>query len=126
MAANTIKAQLSGGNAPLPEIFAMPPDALRVWHQLILCLLFWSPRNMSISERHANKCLTLLQKAHQELMKNPKAKKLEDLEAVLPSSLLAIIVSHVVSDFTGDQPDLVESYWEYFDQLVSYVFYLPE
>jgi hypothetical protein len=82
---------------------------------------------MNISERHANKCLRLLQKAHQDLMKNPSGKKFEDLEAVLPSSLLAIIVSHILSDFTSDQPDLEESYWEYFDQLVSLeiLYHLP-
>jgi hypothetical protein len=117
--ANTIKAQLSGGNAPPPEALSMPPDALRVWHQLLLCLLFWSPRDMGLSQSYASKSLELLQKAHQDLMKNPKAKKLEKVEAVLPNGLLAVIISHIISDFTGTQPGLVDSYWEYFDQLVS-------
>ena len=53
-------------------------------------------------------------------MKNPKAKKLEDVEAVLPNGLMAFITARVFSDFTGTQPDLVDSYWEYFDQLVSF------
>jgi hypothetical protein len=53
-------------------------------------------------------------------MRDPKAKKLEDVEAVLPNSLMAFITARVLSDFTGIQPDLVDSYWEYFDQLVSF------
>ena len=52
-------------------------------------------------------------------MKNPEAKKLEDVEAVLPNGLLAFITRHVLSGFTGIQPDLVDSYWEYFNQLVG-------
>lgn len=117
--ANTIKAQLSKSNAPPPESLAMPPDALRAWHQLLLCLLFWSPRDMGLSQGYASRSLKLLQKPHQDLMKNPKAKKLEKIEAVLPNGLLAIIINNIISDFTGTQPGLVDSYWEYFDQLVS-------
>lgn len=119
MVASTIKAQLSGGNAPPPEALSMPPDALRVWHQLLLCLFFWLPRSMGPSQSHASKVLTLLQKTHQELMKNPKAKKLEKVEAVLPNGLLAVIISRIITDFTGTHPGLVDSYWECFDQLVS-------
>ncbi|KAH6661753.1 hypothetical protein B0J14DRAFT_571451 [Halenospora varia] len=109
--ANTIKAQLSGGNAPPPEALSMPPDALRAWHQLLLCILFWLPRSMGPSQRHASKTVTLLQKTHKELMNNPKAKKLENVEAVLPNGLLAVIISHIITDFTGTQPGL--SYMPY-------------
>lgn len=117
--ADTIKAQPSGGNAPPPESLSMPPDALRVWRQLLLCFLFWSSRNMALSSNHAKKALGLLQKAHMELMKNPKAQKLDKVEAVLPNGLLAIIFNRIISDYTGTQPGLVDSYWEYFDNLVS-------
>jgi hypothetical protein len=62
--ANTIKAQLSGGNAPPPKALSMPPDALRVWHQLLLCLFFWSPKSIGLSQSYANKCVELLRKVH--------------------------------------------------------------
>ncbi|EHL00838.1 hypothetical protein M7I_3229 [Glarea lozoyensis 74030] len=52
---------------------------------------------------------------HLDILKNPKAKKLEELEAVRPTSLLVFIVDRVLSDFTGTQPDLVDTYWEFFD-----------
>jgi hypothetical protein len=74
---------------------------------------------MGLSQRYASKSLDLLHKAHLDLMKNPEAKKLEDVEEVLPNGLPAAIFSHIISDFTRTQPGLVDSYREYFNQLVS-------
>jgi hypothetical protein len=101
----------------------MPPDALRAWHQFITSLLFLRARNgPALAEAHAKKCLSLLRRMHLEILKNPKAKKLEELEAVRPTSLLVFIVDRILSDFTGTQPDLVDTYWEYFDLLVLNLF----
>ena len=118
--ANTIKSQLSEGNAPPPDVLSIPPAALRVWHNLLLCLIFWSTKDMGLSLNYASKCLRHLQKAHQDLMKNPTAKRIEKLEAVLPNALLAVIIGRIITDFTGAQPGIVDSYWEYFGQLVSF------
>ena len=120
-----MKAHLSNGNAPSPEMFPIPPDALRAWHHLFLCLLFWSPEDMNSSLGNAKKCFKFLRKAYRDIMKNPNAKDLEETEAVLPKHLLGIITSRVLADFTGSQPDLLESYWEYFGQLVSEVTEYP-
>jgi len=74
---------------------------------------------MKQSQSYATRIVDLLYKAHLDLMKNPEAKKLEKVEAVLPNGLLAVIIGRIISDFTGAQLGLVDSYWECFDQLVN-------
>lgn len=114
----TIKAQLSKSNAP-PRDLDIPPGALRAWHSLLLSLIFWNPRQTRLSISYAEKSLRQLRKAHQDLMKDPKAKNIEQLEAMLPNSLLAVIVGHIMTDLTGTRPDVVETYWGCYTQLVS-------
>jgi hypothetical protein len=98
----------------------MPPEALGAWQHYLGCLLLVKSKDgFKRANRHARKCLSSLRKAHAAIMKNPQAKKLEDTEAVRPTSLLTFILNRVLSDFTGTQPDIVDSYWEYFDMLVS-------
>jgi hypothetical protein len=118
--ARTIDSQLSDKKAPPPEELPMPPDALRAWHQFLSCLLLVASKDgLTGASGHAKKCLSLLRRTHVEILKNPKAKRLEETEAVRPTSLLTFILNRVLSDFTGTQPDIVESYWENFDSLVS-------
>jgi hypothetical protein len=118
--ARTIDSQLSDKKAPPPEEFPMPPNALRAWHQFLNCLLLLPSKDgLSRAQGHARKCLSSLRKAHVEILKNPEAKNIEETEAVRPTSLLTFILDRVLSDFTGIQPDIVDSYWENFDSLVS-------
>jgi hypothetical protein len=118
--ARTIDAQLSDEKAPPPEELPMPPEALGAWQHYLSCLLLLTSKDgLRRAEGHARKCLSSVRKAHAAIMKNPKAKKIEDTEAIRPTSLLTFILNRALSDFTGTQPDIVDSYWEYFDMLVS-------
>jgi hypothetical protein len=116
--AGIIKAQLSSGRAPNPDVLSVPPTAVKAWHQFLLCLLSWSTRDLNPTAKYASKCLALLKKAHREIMTNPAAQKLEELELVLPNSVLAFIAHRVTRDFCEEQPDIVDSYWQHFEQLV--------
>lgn len=51
-------------------------------------------------------------------MENADAEKLLITEALRPVGLLSCICDCLTDDLTGRQPDLVDTCWEYFDQMV--------
>lgn len=117
--AKIIEKNLSQGGVSAPDALPMPPNIIRAWHNFLLCLLALPANDMSAALTYAQRCEKLIVQSHRDLMMNPVAKQLPDTETLLPNVLMTFIVDRVLSDFCGAQPNLVDSYWEYFNQLVS-------
>lgn len=45
-------------------------------------------------------------------------KPLDDRAAAMPLGIVSLLTQELISDFTGMRPDLITSYWDYYNQLV--------
>ena len=113
-----IQAQLSKDKGPNPMETNLPPEIVKAWYYLLICQLQWHPRTMDKSLKQAQKCQQQLGKAYKSILTTFQGKKLIEMRAVLPSEFMTFLVRRAMEGFTNGKPVLLESYWDYYAELV--------
>ncbi|PYI02686.1 hypothetical protein BO78DRAFT_472434 [Aspergillus sclerotiicarbonarius CBS 121057] len=112
-----LQAQLSSGKGPDPTQTDIPREFVRAWYHALLCMLYWSPRDMEPAYKQSQACWKFLVLGRKKLLKRSDVRNVRELEAVLPTGLLIFMADSLVNDFTEQFPTTKVAYLEYFTEL---------
>ena len=113
-----MQAQLSEGKGPNPAQTNLPVEFVRAWFHLLICQLNLTRETISTARRQASRCENHLRAAIDAVMTKFEGKPLRKLRAPVPSELSVFFVHQVLQNMTGDLPDVLKVYSEYFPKLV--------
>lgn len=116
-----IQAQLSKGRGPNPIETNLPSEFSNAWYYLLACQLHWHHDTMDVARKQARRRQQQLDRAYYLLVSKFEGKKLAELRGVLPHEFMIFLLKRALKDFTVEQPNLSESYWEYYTELVCQV-----
>jgi hypothetical protein len=113
-----IQAQLSKGKGPDPMEIRLPSAIVKAWYHFLICQLQWHPYTMETAHKQALKCQRQLNQAYHLIVQTFEGKKLNELRAVLPAEFIIFLLKRALQDFTKQQPNILESYWDYYTEMV--------
>jgi len=95
------------------------PDAfVKAWPHCLMYLVLLADSQFEEADHHLNKVGDLIERGSLEIQQAAAKTPLEERETALPISILTLLTSRLLHDVTNGQPNIRDTYWEYFRMLV--------
>ncbi|KAF1986219.1 hypothetical protein K402DRAFT_421430 [Aulographum hederae CBS 113979] len=99
----------------------VPDEFVKAWPHCIMYLCFLAGKEVNEAKRHMNKIMDLTEQGIWTLFETVVKKTLRTREVCMPLTIMALLSSRLVHDISRGQPNLRDSYWEYFKRLEAEV-----
>jgi len=95
------------------------PDAfVKAWPHCLMYLILLADSQVVEADRHLEKAKDLTERGMVEIQQATAETPLVARETALPISVLTLLTSRLLQDVTNGQPNIRDTYWEYFRMLV--------
>lgn len=111
--------RLSGLEIPRPSRDNPPDNFVIAWIHISLAVCHWNTDDMTAFDHHLESFAQKIAAAWPKFLKSFQDRPLEERAAAMPLSILSLLTQELLMDFTGMRPDVMASYWDYYNQLAS-------
>ncbi|KAJ9669259.1 hypothetical protein H2201_000611 [Coniosporium apollinis] len=111
-----VKSLFSEDEALYYTPLTLPDEFARAWMHWLLSMVRWEPTTTAYVN-HCVECVNLISSGVSKLERNLPITRLAEKEAAMPLGIMSLVIRRVLEDFTHPHPDVITSYWDYFNQL---------
>ncbi|EKG15467.1 Mg2+ transporter protein CorA-like/Zinc transport protein ZntB [Macrophomina phaseolina MS6] len=109
--------KLSSVKLPRPSRDNPPDNFAIAWIHFSLAVCHWDPEDSAAFNHHIAFSAEKVTAAWPKFLRSFQEKPLEERAAAMPLSILSLLTQELLMDCTGMRPDVMSTYWDYYNQL---------